>query len=372
MNDFKKNPFIFGKAVAGKYFVDRENDINELKFTLLSGQHVVLFSPRKMGKTSLMKQTFGQTKERVCIHIDLWQIASSYALAKEIIDRVINSTYSSIEKLSYEIKDLFRSLRPKVYIDADGHIGIEFSKEEVREAVKESLEFPEKVARKKGLKMIIAFDEFQEIEHLDGLRMEKIFRSILQHHENVAYIFAGSERSLINIMFGGRERPFYRFAKPIELKPIDKNVLENFIINKFVESGKKIDKNAARWIADFSDGIPYYVQHICHEVWYITEKVAKIKTVEESLKERILPGLSSGFHTIWNEIKSEAQRKLLIGLANEENPKIYSHNFIEKYGLKLPGNVGKAVKSLEKTGLIEKNRIWDLFFKEWIKMNFSY
>lgn len=366
-----KNPFIFGKAVIGDHFVDREEEMNELKATLLSGQHVVLFSPRKMGKTSLIKETFRKTKDVTCIYIDLWKITSQYALAREIINSIINKTYTSVEKLGYDVKDLFRSLRPKIYVDMDGHIGIEFSREETTDALKDVLDFPERVAKKKKIKLIIAFDEFQEIEHLNGLQMEKIFRSILQHHEHVSYLFAGSERSLINIIFREKERPFYRFAKHMELKPIKEKLLKRFVINKFTQSGGKIDTNAAQWITEFSKGIPYYVQHISHEVWYIAKKEVDVRTVKKCLAEKILPSLASGFQAIWNRIKSDEQKRLLIGIANEADPQIYSQGFIKKYDLKSPGHVRKAIKSLERVELIEKNRIQDPFFKEWAKMNFS-
>jgi len=365
-----KNPFIFGKAVVGDHFVNRKEEINELKSTLLSGQHIILFSPRKMGKTSLIKETFRKTKGTTCIHIDLWKITSQYSLAREIINSIINQTYTSIEKLGHDLKDLFGSLRPKIYVDIDGHIGIEFSREETTIALKEALDFPERVAMKKKTKLIIAFDEFQEIEHLNGLQLEKIFRSILQHHEHVSYIFTGSEHSLINIIFGEKERPFYRFAKHMELKPIKNELLKKFIMNKFTQSGKKIDPNAAQWITNFSKGIPYYVQHMSHEVWYITKKEADIRTAKKCLEERILPPLATGFQAIWNRIKSDEQKRLLIGIANEIDPQIYSQGFIKKYDLKSGGHVRKAIKSLEKVELIEKNRIQDPFFKEWVKTNF--
>ena len=81
----------------------------------------------------------------------------------------------------------------------------------------------------------------------------------------MSYIFSGSELSLIKIMFEGRDRPFYGFTKQMELKPIDKAVLERFIVDKFSEGGKSIDKDASEWISKFSEEIPYYVQHICYE-----------------------------------------------------------------------------------------------------------
>ena len=372
-----ENPFIFGRAVTGEHFVDREEELSELTASLLSGQHIVLFSPRKMGKTSLIKRAFGELEDAdaLCIYIDLWQITSTHALANEIVGSVVNKTYTSIEKLGRELKDLFRSLRPKVYIEMDGQIGVELGREAggvVEEALRDALDLPERVAKRKETRMIIALDEFQEITHLNGLQLEKIFRSTLQHHENVSYIFAGSERSLINMIFGEKERPFYRFAKQMELQPISCGVLEHFIMDKFAESGKKIDRDAAVWIAEFSRGVPYYVQHICHEVWYMTMTTADIGIVERCLKDQILPSLSSGFQTIWSRIRSREQRKLLIGIANENQPKIYSQKFIEKYELKSPGHVGKAVRSLNGAGLMDGNVIEDIFFAEWVRANFSF
>jgi AAA+ ATPase superfamily predicted ATPase len=372
-----KNPFIFGRAVAGEHFVDREEELSELTASLLSGQHIVLFSPRKMGKTSLIKRAFGELEDAdaLCIYIDLWQTTSTHAIAKEIVGSVVNKTYTSAEKLGRELKDLFGSLRPKIYIEMDGQIGVELGREAVggmEEALRDALDLPERVAKRKETRIIIAFDEFQEITHLNGLQLEKIFRSTLQHHENVSYIFAGSERSLINMIFGEKERPFYRFAKQMELNPISDDVLERFITDKFIRSGKEIDRDAAAWIAEFSRGVPYYVQHICHEVWYMTERTADMGIVERCLEEQILPSLSSGFQTIWSRIRSREQRRLLICIANEDQPQIYSQKIIEKYELKSPGHVGKAVRALNRAGLMDGNGIEDIFFEEWVRATFSF
>jgi len=365
------NPFIFGKAVVGRYFVNRKQEINELKSALLAGQNVVLFSPRKMGKTSLILELFRKTQEAKCVYIDLWQITSEYSLAKAIIDSVISETYTSFERLGRDIKDLLKSIRSKAYIDSEGHLGVEFSREAFKDALHEALELPERIASKKGIKLIVAFDEFQEIEHFNGLKMEKLIRSILQHHQNVSYIFAGSEQSIVEVIFGQKDRPFYRFAKHMVLKPIESNELRKFIKKKFRQSGKNIDKNAVNWIVEFSEGIPHYMQHLCHESWYLTEDTANLETVKSALEDKIIPTLSSGFQTIWDKIKSDEQRTLLIALAQETNPAIYSYEFIDEYNLKMPGHVKRAAGSLEKKGLIEKNKIWDLFFREWLKTSFA-
>ena len=365
-----ENPFIFGKAVTGENFIDREREIKELKSSLLSGQNILLFSPRKIGKTSLIKETFRRTKNVACIYIDLWQTASVYSLSREIINKVVEKTYSSIEKLALDMKHLLKSLKPKISLDTDGNISVEFGREEIKEALNEAIDFPERVAKRKGKKIIIAFDEFQEIENLDGLQIEKTFRSTIQHHQMVSYIFAGSRQSLIRAIFEKKERPFYRFAKQMRLQPLNVETLEEFIISKFKDTNKEIDKDAARWIAEFSRGIPYNVQHLCHEIWYATDSKANLGLVKKILYEKILPSLNDGFQTIWEDINSYEQRKLLIGLANESKPRIYSQDFIKKYDLKTPSHVRKALRSLEEAGIVDENKIQDPFFEEWVKKKF--
>ncbi|HEC86270.1 MAG TPA: ATP-binding protein [Thermoplasmatales archaeon] len=364
------NPFIFGKAVTGREFIDRKEEINELKSSLLSGQNVLLFSPRKMGKTSLIMETFRKIDDAICIYIDLWQTTSQYALAREIINRVVEKTYNSVEKLAMDMNHLLKSLKPKVSIDTSGTISVEFSRDEVKRALNEAIDFPERVARKKNKRIIIAFDEFQEIEHLDGLEIEKTFRSTIQHHKMVSYIFAGSKQSLIKTIFGKKERPFYRFAKQIRLFPIDKQIMAKFIVSRFNNTGKKISKDASEWIAEISRGIPYNAQYLCHEVWYMADREIDTNFVKEVFYKKIIPSLDDSFQVMWGSIGSHEQRKLLIGLANEKEPKIYSQSFIEKYDLKTPSHVRKALKSLEENGIIEENRIQDPFFEEWIRSKF--
>ena len=177
---------------------------------------------------------------------------------------------------------------------------------------------------------------------------------------------------MINRIFGEKERPFYRFAKRMELQPITYSVLERFIMDKFSEGGEKIDRDVAAWIAEFSRGVPYYVQYICHDVWYMTRTIADVGVVERCLKDRILPSLSSGFQMIWSRIRSRERRKLLIGVANENQPRIYSQKFIEMYELKSPGHVGKAVRALNVAGLMDRNAIEDVFFEEWVRVTFSF
>ena len=365
-----ENPFVFGKAVTGKDFIDRERELEELRSSLLSGQNVLLFSPRKMGKTSLILELFRRMKGVTCIYIDMWRITSIHALSRELVNSVIRSTYRSVERILAEIGDILKTVRPRLSIDADGRVSVDLERSESDISIAEALDFPERIATRKKRRMIVAFDEFQEIESLGGIKLEKLMRSIIQHHKKVSYIFAGSRYSLIKTIFGRKDRPFYMFAKQIKLKPIDRDVLIDFIIRRFEETGKRISRSTAEWIVDLCRGIPHNIQHLCHELWYETREDADLDLAKDVLYRKVIPSLDDGFQMIWNRIGSREQRKLLIALANETNPKVYSKEFIERYDLKTPSHVEKALKTLEESGLVEGNNIQDPFFEEWIRTRF--
>jgi hypothetical protein len=361
-----ENPFIYGIIVTGKYFVDREKEIKELTNDLLSGQPIILYSPRKMGKSSLIEEMFRRINKEgkaIAVRINLQQAITKEDMAKIMINEIVRKAYTSIEKATKEIKDFFTKISMRIFIDERGKIGIEPIFRNKEELLEEALAFPEKKGKKK--RIIVAFDEFQEIEKFNGVSMERMMRAIMEKHKNASYLFSGSEQHLISLIFEDEERPFYRFGKMVKLTPIERKELEKFIIERFEGTGKKMDKEASDFVLDFSEGIPFYVQAICHEAWNLGNKI-DLKITKKAL-ENIISSFGSGFELIWNNIRSEYQRRLLLIMAKEDKTFKPTTEFIEKYELKSFAHVGKAIKSLEKRGLVHENRIADFFFREWIK-----
>jgi AAA+ ATPase superfamily predicted ATPase len=363
-------------AVTGEHFVDREEEIREIASSALSGQHIVLYAPRKMGKSSLIEEMFCRLKNEkqvAAFRISLERVETKEALARLIINKTIENSYTSVEKLLNDAKDLFKRIRIRAFADMDGRIGIEPFFSEADSILEDALELPEKVASKKGTRIIIALDEFQRIDMLGGPSLERLFRSIIETQKNVSYIFTGSEKHLISLMFEDKQRPFYRFAKQMELKTIKRGILEQFIVSRIEATGKKIDGDAVKYIIDFSEGIPFYVQCFCHESWYNSGARISLEIVRNTQEEKIIPSASAGYFAVWNGINGSIQRKLLIGMAKDNEDiksggkKIYSKEFIAEHGLVSTASARKAMKALESADLVYKNCISDFFFREWLK-----
>jgi len=359
------NPFSYGKAVSGKQFINREKELEELKAHVKSGKSVIIYSSRGMGKTSLLKEFFRRlNKPYVPILIDMFGTPSREILARTIVENVANSVYGTLEKIRKSLGDFLRRTKIDMVLTPDGKIRFEFSRTPVQEDISEVLDLPERVAEKHGLQIILAFDEFQEIRNLDGEEMEKLMRSRFQHHKNVVYIFTGSRRHLLDEIFSEERRAFYRFGRPMELGPIPRDEFSRYITDCFERTGGRISGEAVERILEITGCHPSFTQQLCYELWFMSRTVEEKSTVEKAV-ENIIFHERIHYLEIWENL-TYLQRRLLEGLAKEEiGP--YSMEFISKYGLRSPAHVRKALKLLEKRGLVEKNKISDIFFREWIK-----
>ncbi len=363
-----ENPFQYGIVVTGDNFVNRDEEIKILYKELSSGKSIVLYSERRLGKTSLIMEFIAQKgRKLIPVYIDLYGMTAKEKLAKQIVNQVINKCYTKLEKIKEALKDFFSYLRPKLIISPDGTLTIDVGVERKykEEELIEILDFPQKIAHRKKNRIVMIFDEFQEIAMMDGEEIEKLMRSRFQHHKNVSYLFAGSKKHLLHQIFEERTRAFFKFARPLQLGVISCEKFHPFIYDKFKLTGGKPSEHIINKILDYTKGHPYFTQYLCHEIWYITKSPKNEEVIETAL-QNITAQQSVAYEHIWDELKSPNQRLLLIGIASE-NGYNYSTEFIEKYRLKSQSHVEKSLKLLKNRGILDDHgNIIDIFFKEWI------
>lgn len=373
-----KNPFKYGKVVTGDDFADRESEIKQLVNDLASGQNIILYSPRRYGKTSLIIRVLEILNEKnfITSFIDLYGCTSIADLADKIIEKIVVPSQKTLEKIGDFLRKHFSDLRPEITLNPDGSISVSYKKDAhnigEEKVLSQLLDAPEKLAIVKKKPVVVVFDEFQEISNFNGLKIEKMMRNHFQRHKNVTYLFSGSKKHIMEEMFGEEKRPFYKFAKPFPLGKIPKEDFAQFISKKFTETNISIDPSIVNSILEFTDGHPYSTQQLCHELWDIASNKKKVENgdLDEAIN-MILQMHSDYFTRIWDALPL-TQRRLLIAVAQEGQVKaIYSNSFIKKFNLVSASHVKKALDSLEKEGLIEETiggyRISDVFLGEWIK-----
>jgi AAA+ ATPase superfamily predicted ATPase len=362
-----ENPFQYGSIVTGDDFVDREKELELLVREIRSGQRVLLYSNRRMGKSSLLKELARlNRKEFIFAYVDLYGVPGKNKFFEMLIAEVARAAFTNSEKLVSAVTGLIKETRIRFVITGTGRPGVELDQAELKDSdLADVIDLPEKIAKKRGKRVVVVLDEFQELLSIGGVQTLKRMRSRIQHHKHATYIFSGSKRHLLRQMFQEEEGAFYKSARPFELGPISRSAFEKLIVDKFEESGGSIEPRLAKRIVDVSQGYPYYVQQIAHELFDITNKPRKAEEVEEAIRIAVEHHVPA-FLVVWDSVRSQLQRRYLIAVAKEPGVG-HGTKFIEKYGLKSYSHKQRIEKQLQARGLIESGDLVDPMLALWLR-----
>ena len=378
-----ENPFVYGKVVRGKSFADREAEIEELMADIASGQSVIIFSPRRYGKTSLILEVLDHAREEglLSVYLDLFKVTSEEGFIAAYAKEVAKLQTGGVRSVLRNLRELLPRLVPKVVLKSEkAGVEVEFEfdpRSERAPLLNDLFEAVAVMGEKSGKKAVVVFDEFQEIADWDAARnVERQMRAHFQLHQRVSYIFMGSKRHLIQEIFQSKNRPFYRFGKHFPLEKMPRNEFATFIQKRFGETGVQIAASAIDAILNVTEDHPYYTQLLCHILWDRTHETKAVTTddVSSALQEVFLRE-AHAFHDLWDMLPLKA-RQLLVALAKEENSQVqlYSSDFLQRYGLGSASSVQRAVFRLMTEEILEKvngrYQYTDVFFKRWIRNEF--
>lgn len=368
-----KNPFKYGETVAGEYFTNRKKEISDLTQYILAGQNVFMYSKRRLGKTSLVKtvlQELSQKKEVIAIYVDIQQ-ATSLAQFLEIYSQAISKALITRKERMEKIASFFSRIIPAFELEPDGKWKVLFdfskTKASINRGLEEVYELPQRIAQEYKKRVVVVFDEFQEISRLNGEEFEKRLRSFIQHHQEVCYIFTGSKTHIIIQMFADPNRAFYKSAAVYPLEPMPVTEMTDFVAKRFEATSKSISEDLAEEIVQLSKNSPYHVQMLSWNVWLAAGKVVNKADIQAGLEE-IMHHQNELFYT-WYDSASLPQRALLRTLARTNQ--IFSHETILNYNLGSSSTIQASIRTLIKNGLVDKEiggySLVDPFFQIWLK-----
>jgi len=361
------NPFRYGVVVTGKDFVDRERELGELLRELRGGKSVVLYSNRRMGKSSLLAELSRRNaKEFVFATVDLYGVTEKSRFLELFSNAVVHATCGRLGRFASDLADLVKNTGLRMVMTEKGSLGVELiEREPVLSNLEEILDLAEKGARRKRKRVVVIFDEFQEVTAFDGISLLKRMRARFQTHKNAVYVFSGSKRHLLHSIFEEREGAFFKFARPMELGPIPKKDFADFIVKRFRTTGGAIDIKIAKRLVDVSSGYPYYAQQLAHELYVMKRSNPSGEDVAAAVKAT-LDHQSPAYSYVWDSIRSPLQRKYLRAIA-EEPKAVTGTSFIQRHGLQSRSHVQRVQKQLEMRGLVEAGEIVDPLFALWLR-----
>lgn len=374
------NPFSYGGLALDDAFADREAEVQELKFDALNGQDVVIFAPRRYGKSSLVWRTMQElTRESALVaYVNLMTTPTRQKLAEKLAATIYENVASPLERAKETALSPFRGLRisPQVTISPeDGtysfSFGVEHSPAEIDATLERLLELPAELAAngKPKRRVVIVFDEFQEIETIDA-GLPKLMRTIFEQQPEVARIYLGSKRHMMGRIFNDENEPFWRSAKKVELGVIDPKHWRRFILARFKKSRKKAEPATVDQLLERTGGHPYATQELCYFLWEQTpfDGTATEKELDQALRA-VLRSENAHFQLRWDDASS-AQKQILQALAAEPGRPLTTA-YRSRHALPPQATVQSSLRALVQRELVTRDgdktyRISEPFFAEWI------
>ncbi len=373
------NPFITRGYIPAECFCDRTDEAQRLTKSLISGNDVVLFSPRRMGKTGLIRHVFDREEIKNSYYtffVDILHTTSlrefTFFLGKEVFRVLQSADRKIIDKLVAALKSLQGRI---TYDSVTGQPAFGISLGDIQQP-EFTLEEIFTYLDNAGKPCLVAIDEFQQINEYEDNNVEAFLRGHIQKMKNCHFVFAGSKRSIMSAMFQSPARPFYKSADPLELKAIDKEVYTDFVVKKFNGYDRSVSKETVEYVHDLFEGYTYFMQRTFNEAF------ASIDRGEECSLGMVVKSIDNIL--LMNEVQfaeqmsglTENQKRVLAAIAKEGRVrKVNTSSFINRYQLSTASVVNAAIRKLLKEDIItvdlKEYSIPDKFLWIWVNRQYN-
>ncbi len=366
------NPFYYGNEVSGADFCDRQEELTALKKDVHAGLNVLLYAPRRIGKTSLLRKLQSELIEDdqyTVVYFDFFSVSS----VDEFIQKYFDAVAKTFDSVPDRVLSLLRSvlkIRPNinVSIGQGGELSysLSFSRKERDSTLEDILNLPFLYARAKKSRMLVIFDEFQEI---DQFGLEKKFRSVFQaHSRQLSYLFSGSKKSIIKRMFSDSSRAFYKSVKHMHIAEIPLEEWTQFIQDKFTNTGKKIEQKHIREAFRITHGFPYYMQQLMFEVWNQTRGQVNSSILKNSI--RLMCEREYDLYSlIWSDLTPN-QKKTVKYIILNDGKNLYANEQLSEFGLSA-STLKSTLEGLMKKDVCERKDdqyyLVDPIMKYWVQ-----
>jgi hypothetical protein len=375
-----ENPFVYGEVVPVTAFVDRLSELDRLVGDLAAGQKVFLISPRRYGKSSLIRRAFVAMERSGALAVNVTVSSfSSYVAFLEGYARALVSAETKWDRARAWLRDVIRSARAEVRYSPEesplGAITVSFpnvrTERDVSRLAQDVFALPARLAEDRRRKVVVALDEFQAIAGFDGGSVEHTMRAAVQHQRDVGYVFAGSEPSLMERMLGPK-RPFYKAGPVIRLGKIPPDQFAAFINARFARSGFRPEPGLGAAIVELAGNLPYDVQRLAHETWDEVRTGGRRKATLDDLHQalrRLLAEQQTIFEGVWERL-TLAQRAVLRAVVVEDGRELLSADVRARHRLGGPSTVQAALSALVRDDLVARDDsrygVVDSLLREWV------
>lgn len=374
------NPFTFGDLAMDEAFTDREAEVSELASDMRNGQNVLVYAPRRYGKSSLVLRAAQEALQQRALvgYCDLMKTPTKERFAAALAKTIYADIASPVGHAFERAAELFRGLRvrPTMEVDpSDGSLRFSFQagkrRSDIDETIERLLELLGELAAERKRRVVIIFDEFQEVLALDK-QFPNLMRAVFQTQPEVSHIYLGSKRHILERIFNDKNEPFWRSAKQLEIGLIAPTEFARFIRGRFSATGKRISDDALDRLLAATGGHPYGTQELAYFVWELVlpKGEAGIDEVEQGIV-RVLRSEHNHFAQLWDDAP-HPQQLLMLALGDEPASGVYAAAYHSRHELPANPTLQIALAGLAKKEIAGRNDdgewfIIEPFLAEWLQ-----
>ena len=368
--------FVYGVAVSDYNFIGRERETKRLLDNFKGGINVILMSPRRLGKTSLVKHVCNKldNKDIITVYLDIFGCKSEYDFYNKLTAEVLKQTASKSELWFEEAKEFLYRLTPKISFspEPNSDFSISLGITPKTHTPEEVLQMAETIAIKRKKRIVICIDEFQQIgEMANGKQIQARLRTVWQHQKHVSYCLFGSKHHLMSSIFLHRSMPFFQFGDTISLNKIATEDWVEYIVSHFADGKRTISRELAEEICKFTENYSAYVQQLAWLVFTLKEEGETVTENDVKQAENDLLATNDILFMQMIEPLSEFQLNFLRAIASGIKKDFGLSEVREEYNLGSYSNITRLKTALLERDLIEKQEtewvITDPIFAKWLK-----
>ena len=368
--------FVYGVAVSDYNFIGRERETKRLLDNFKGGINVILMSPRRLGKTSLVKHVCNKldNKDIITVYLDIFGCKSEYDFYNKLTAEVLKQTASKSELWFEEAKEFLYRLTPKISFspEPNSDFSISLGITPKTHTPEEVLQMAETIAIKRKKRIVICIDEFQQIgEMANSKQIQARLRTVWQHQKHVSYCLFGSKHHLMSSIFLHRSMPFFQFGDTISLNKIATENWVEYIVSHFADGKRTISRELAEEICKFTENYSAYVQQLAWLVFTLKEEGETVTENDVKQAENDLLATNNILFMQMIEPLSEFQLNFLRAIASGIKKDFGLSEVREEYKLGSYSNITRLKTALLERDLIEKQEtewvITDPIFAKWLK-----
>jgi len=371
----ERPPFRFGAPVEPPWFCDREQELAALTARMADGIHVVLLSPRRYGKTSLLHRASARLRAQggCAGYANLLFCTTEADVATVVLSAVLSGVVGGRRRAGHALEEVARRLRvsPTFSVAQDGRVTVGFegtvASRSWMTVLEDALGLLERTAAKRPAALVL--DEFQVVARI-GQGMGGAFKAVADQVSHASLVFSGSHLSVMEAMTKGSGAPLHGMGERIVLDVVPEPAMTGYLQRRSRRAGKEMTRAVAERVYVLADGVPNYVQQLAYAAYEVAGSADVVTGSDVEAGADLVVERQTGDFAERYERLASSQRRILGVLAAEPTTHVYAEAFLTQVGVANANAVTTALRVLEDRELVSRRagqwQVADPFLRRWL------